>query len=420
MRRYYVLIGFMFCAFLVKGQQQYEYIYYPQSSQVDDWRIKAQLYYDNHNNSNAFINEFATAINQSKYISSDLKDRQSSVLEPSIISGRTLKSGFDLWLNSKNKEKKLSYYFGLDFQQVLDSRIDEDMVNLLFYGNKPYAGENLNISNTDYMSIYFNRIKAGVSKSFGKGEVKHQLSGIVGFNFGQNYDAVQLKNSNFYTQEEGDYLDISIQAETQLADTVWGDVFTINGMGTSLDLHYSVHKEKDFYIGINIGNLGFVSWNKHPFVASADTAFRFSGLENDSTENPNIPNDFSYDNLRNIIFTNPNHQAFTELLPLDININAGKYLVDGKLYVGVNTVFYPTLIANYRAEIFATWNYLEVFQVTPIIGYNSYQQVNIGLAVGFELWDTMLVRAGSSYLNSMFNPNAKVGQGGFVSLGIHL
>lgn len=416
MRRYYLFIGFLFCAFLVKGQQQYEYIYYPQSSQAEKWKIQAQLYYDNHNNSSAFINEFATAINQSKHISSDLKDRQSSVLEPSIISGRTLKSGFDLWLNSKNKEKKRSYYFGLDFQQVLDSRIDEDMVNLLFYGNKPYAGKNLNISHTDYRNIYFNRIKAGWSKSFGKEEVEHQVSGILGFTFGQNYEAVQVNNSNLYTQEAGDYLDISIQAETQLADTAWGDVFTINGKGVSLDLHYSAHKEKDFYIGINVGNIGFVSWNKHPFVASADTSFRFSGLENDSTDNPSIPNDFSYDNLRGLIFSNPSHSAFSEVLPFDINVNGGKYLAEGRLYMGVNSVFYPTLIANYRAEIFTTWNYLDIFQVTAIVGYNSYEQFNVGIAVGIDLWDMMQLRAGSSYLNTLFNPKAQVGQGGFISV----
>lgn len=420
MNRYWMLIVFVLTALGLKAQEQHYHVYYPQNIYVDDWKLKAQIYYDNHNNSNGFINEFASVINQSKYIDQDLKDRQSEVLESSIMSGRILKSGFDFYMNAQDAEKGLYYYFGLDHQQVLDSRIDDNMVKLLFYGNQPYAGEHLSIQNTDYTSIYFNRIKLGIGKHFGKGEVKHEVSAKLGLNFGQNYDAVQVQNSNFYTHPQGDYLDIDLQAETQLADTVWGDLFTLNGIGASIDLHYSVHQDKEFFIAVHIGNLGFVNWNKSPFSASADTSFRFSGLENDSLNQGQIPNDFSYDNLRNLLFTQPSHEAFSKLLPFDIQLTGGQFFADGKIYVGVNTRFYPTLLANYRAEIFATYNYLDLFQVTPIIGYNSYRQFNVGLAVGIELWDAVSIRAGSSYLNSMFNPNAKVGQGGYVSIGLRL
>lgn len=416
MYKYWIMIVIVFCALGLKAQEQYYHVYYPQQMDADHWKLKAQIYYVNHNNSSGFINEFASAINQSKYIDQDLKDRQSEVLESSIMSGRILKSGFDFYMNSRDQKKGLYYYFGLDHQQVLDSRVDENMVKLLFYGNKAYAGENLSIQNTDYSSIYFNRIKLGIGKHFGKGEVKHEVSAKLGMNFGQNYDAVQIQNSNFYTHPQGDYLDIKLQAETQLADTVWGDLFTINGMGASLDLHYSVHQDKDFFIAVHIGNIGFVNWNKSPFVASADTSFRFSGLENDSLSQEQIPNDYSYNNLRNLLFTQPSHEAFAKLLPIDIQLTGGQFFADGKIYVGVNTRFYPTLLANYGAEVFATYNYLNLFQVTPIIGYNSYHQFNIGLAVGFELWDSLSLRAGTSYLNSMFNPNAKLGQGGFISV----
>ena len=418
MKRDILLFVFIFAAFISRGQEQTYDIYYPQKIEAKDWKVRAQIYYDNHNNSNGFINEFTSAINQSKYLNQELKDRQSQSLGSSTLSGRSLKSGFDLYLNAKDPNKDLYYYFGLDHQQILDSRIDKNMVNLLLYGNQAYAGEQLSIENTEYSSVYFNRIKIGIGKRLGKGELKHELSAKLGLNFGQNYDAVQVHHSKFYTHPQGDYLDIDFQAETQLADSVWGSLFTINGMGASIDLHYSVHQDKKFFLGVHIANIGFIHWNKSPYIAAADSSFTFSGLENDSLNQEQIPNDFSYNNLRNLLFTQPSHEAFTELLPFDIQLTGGVYFANGKFYMGMNTHFYPTLMATYRAEIFVSYKYMDFFSLTPIIGYNSYEQFHMGLAVGFELWDLINIRAGSSYLNTMFNPNAKLGQGGYVSVAL--
>ncbi|NOR86861.1 MAG: hypothetical protein GQ527_04570, partial [Bacteroidales bacterium] len=142
----------------------------------------------------------------------------------------------------------------------------------------------------------------------------------------------------------------------------------------------------------------------------------FEGIDNDTSNNQQIPNDYSYGNLRDIVFTNPDRSSFSKVLPFDINITGGKFFSDGKIYLGLNTTFYPTLIANYRVELFATYNFKDRFQITPLIGYSSYNKLNVGLSVGAQLWESVYLRAGTVYLNSMFIAEAAAGQGGFVSI----
>ena len=416
MNKIYIIAILVLTAFTLKAQQPNYNPYFPTDISSKDWNIAAHAFYDNHNNSNSLSNEFSFALNNSEYIDDDLKDKQMDLLHESVYVGRIFKGEMGVWLNNKKKQNNSFYYIGMDLQQVIDGQVDPNFVGLMLYGNKRYAGETLNISNTEYSSIYFNRIKLGMGKIFGDGNIKHTLSGLVGFTVGQNYDYLNVQNASIYTHADGDYIDFAIQAETQLADTVWGSIFTVNGMGASLDLHYSLHKEKDFYFALNIGNLGFVHWNGSPFSGTIDTAFRFDGTESDTTNNSQISDDLSQDNLRNMLFKDIDGSSFNKVLPFNINLTAGKFFSDGKFYVGLNTTFYPTLISNYRAELFATWNIKDKFQVTPIIAYSSYNKLNVGLAVGAQLWEKIYLRAGTSYLNSMFISESVAGQGGFVSI----
>jgi len=415
MNKIYILLILVLTTSSINAQQPNYNPYFPVDMSSKDWNFATHVYYDNHNNSNSLSNEFSFALNNSEYIDKDLKDRQMSEIDGAVLANRTFKAAAGVWLNSK-KQNNIFYYFGIDGQQVLDGSVDENLVGLALYGNKPYAGEKLDISNTEYMSIYFNRIKLGMGKTFGEGNIKHTFSGILGITAGQNYDYLNVQNASFYTHPDGDYLDMHVQAETQLGDTVWGDIFAINGLGASLDLHYSLQKEKDFFFALNIQNLGFINWNKSPFSATADTNIYFEGIDNDSTNTQQIPNDYSYGNFRDIIFTSPDRSSFSKILPFNINLTGGKFFSEGKFYLGINTTIYPTLIANYRAELFATYNFNDKFQVTPLIGYSSYNKLNVGLSVGAQLWDSVYLRAGTIYLNSMFISDAAAGQGGFVSI----
>ena len=411
MRKIYILFILLITTLIVSAQQPDYNPYSPVDMSTKDWRLAVHSFYNNHNNSNYLTNEFSFAINDSKYIDEELKNRQMNKIKGDVTAGRSSLAGFGIWLNSQKKENNIFYYLGLDSQQILDGILDPDLIGLALYGNKHYAGQNLTISKSEYTNIYFNRIKAGIGKTIGNNDYKHTLSAVVGFTIGQNFNYLNIAEAQLYTQTDGDYLDIDIQAETQMADTSWANVFTINGMGASVDLHYSLYKEQDFFIAVNLHNLGFIQWNKNPYTASIDTSFHFEG-----STNQQVPDDFSKDKLRKLIFPNASTSSFTKSLDFDIQFTAGKYFQNGEFYVGINTTFYPSLISSYRAELFATWNIKNRLSLTPIFAYSSFNKVNIGLAMGVKIWKSISLRAGSSYFNSAFNSQSPVGQGGFVSI----
>ena len=413
MKNKYLFIFFILVSLLAKAQHYNFNPYLPTNSKQADWKYAGGIYYDSHLNSSHLTNEFLNHFNQSKYINNNIKDKQLKQLNAPVFNTQSQIFGADFWLKSKDDER-FSYYFGFDHQNIIDSKLDPNLIGLLLYGNKQYAGEEINIEQSDYYSTYFNRIKIGGVIDFGQKENKHTITGFINVILGQNHEEININHANIFTQQDGDYIDLSIQAQIELADTNWADIWTVNGLGSSLDVHYSLIKEKDYHIGLSIKNLGFINWHRASFSGTADTSFRYEGI--DPNQNNTNPDSFSYDNLRQIIFKNAKNEAFTKLLPMDIYLTAGKYFSNGKFYTGIATTFYPTLHYSYQTELFFSWNHHDKFHITPILAYNSFEQFTAGLSLGANISKTIIIRVGSSYISSFFSPDQAAAQGGFISL----
>ena len=408
------LFLFLFISLMSYAQLNNYNPYLPTNNTLD-LKFSSQVYYNSHLNSNGLTNGFLNTLNKSEYISDELKNKQYEQLNGHVLSSQNMIAGADFWINSRD-ENRFSYYIGFDHQQVLDSKIDADIIGLLFYGNKKYAGENLDINNTHLYNTYFNRLKVGGGIDFGDDKITHTITGALSIILGQNYEDLIIHQSDLYTHQDGEYIDLSIQADIELADTSWANIWTINGIGSSVDLTYSLIKENNYHLAFSIKNLGFINWHKASFSGSVDTGFRFEGIQNDNHQNQSVPDNYAFDNLRNIIFKDAKEEAFTKMLPMDIHITGGKYFSNSKFYAGISAVFYPTLHRTSLAKLFFTWNHKDKFHITPIMAYNSLGQLTAGMAIGVNISKSVFIRAGSSYLTSFFNSEAPAAQGGFISL----
>jgi len=153
MQKIYILLSLLCFAFMGIAQQVDYHPYFPQKINADEWKFATHAFYNNHNNSNSLTNEFSLSLNNSEFISDEMKDQQINLLDGPVLVGRNSSAGFGAWLN--NQHNHFFYYIGLDAQQVLDGQVNPNLVGLVFYGNKPYAGEQLDVSNTEYYNIYF-------------------------------------------------------------------------------------------------------------------------------------------------------------------------------------------------------------------------------------------------------------------------
>ncbi|MEZ5082101.1 MAG: DUF5723 family protein [Bacteroidales bacterium] len=309
------LIFSLFVTRILFAQQADVNAYFPSQIQNDDWKIRLDLFASEDDNSNVFTNNFIKDIRNSNYLSKDLINEQIENIDGPAMSGSIRSIGGGITVNAQ----KFNYYIGFEHQHFLDSYIDEDLIKLLLTGNKPYAGKTLQVPGSIYSSMYFNQIQGGIDKSIEKGGGVHSLSGQLALNLGQNYDFVNIENSSFYTQPDGDFLEVIVSAVTKLSDTVWAEVYEVRGYGASAEIGYNYYKKAGFFVGIKAKNLGFISWNKNTFVASVDTSFVFEGLNTDTTSvaNDELPSDYSYNNLRRLIFKNSESKPFTKRIACD-------------------------------------------------------------------------------------------------------
>lgn len=416
MNRFYLLIITILYVLTSIGQNKLDYAYFPENPTINvDWKWKTSVFWNEDENSNALTTEFFKVINKSGYISQDIIKNQLENMNDKVMTGQLRDIGFDFYLNSKRKPGKQYLHFAIQHQLNLDTDLDAGLLQLVLQGNKSLAGTTIQIPESKYTGLYFNQLKFGMgynietnTKGF------HQLSWDVGVNLGQNYNEFEILNSSFYTHPDGDYLDIAASINTRLSDTVWAEVYDVNGLGLSADLRYAYQKPGDFNIGLNLNNLGFIAWAGNTYNGSFDSTFRFNGLANDSTTS--LPDDYSWDGLRNLIFTNSSSESFMTTLPVNLQFTAGKYFTNEKFYAGINTRFYPTLRASYYLEGFFTWNYNNTLYLTPIIMYSSFSKLNYGLGLGWKITEKVQLHLGSSYLNSMFSNEGVLGSGGFVKL----
>ena len=317
---------------------------------------------------------------------------------------------------ASGKKSNAYYYFGIEHQYFLDTSLDEDVIKLILLGNKPFAGQTLTVPDSKYYSIYFNQIKGGMGYRIDKPGGIHHITGNIAVNFGQNYNELLMNNSSLYTDVNGEYLDINADFNTHVSDTVWAEWFEVRGIGASLDFEYDFDKPGNFHFDIAVKNLGFITWTGNSFIGETDTSFIFNGIDIDTTGNIGGDNDFSVNSIRNLIFNDINSSSFTTGLPLLFNFSVGKYFASGKGYAGIRGNIYPTFKALFQLEGFATYNISRTLQLTPVVAYSSYKKVNFGLFVGLSVSDNLNIQIGSSYLNSLFGDDSRLGKGGFVRL----
>jgi len=421
MKRYWYIFILSLLANVSLAQMETQSLYFPQSLEAEglDWKWKAMGYWNEAVNSNTFTNDFVKAIDKSRFLDDEIIETQLDNMGDKTLAGQIRNIGGRFYLNSNKKPGKQYLFFGIEHQHFLDTYLDKDLLALFLKGNKPFAGETLNAPNSEFYNIYFNQVSGGMGFNFDNADVKQQLQWGVSLSMGQNYDYISLSDASFYTDPDGEFLDVSVSAETNLSDTVWAEFYQVKGIGLSGELLYSYTKTNDFHFDVSFKNLGFVRWNSNAFSGTIDTSFVFNGLENDTTNSRggSFPSDFDKNTLRRLLFPNAETASFNTTLPLKIGMTVGKFISEGKFYFGLNGEYYPFLKAPLMLEVFGTWNVNNTAFITPVLLYSSYGKLNLGLSLGANITKNLRLEIGSSYLNSMFSDKSLAGQGGFVRLG---
>jgi len=187
-------------------------------------------------------------------------------------------------LNYLSKPKTIfgvkNAFWGIEVgTQVLSySSYSDDLFNLVFYGNEPYAGTEINLAKSSSQTVWFHNIgiTGGVIlKNIGSFDNLH-ISATPSFVSGLLQQDFNLTTGTFLTEANGESIDGNFIGNYTASDSL-SSAFSPKGYGAKIDLSFVLESKKN-KIGLSISDLGLIAWD-NKLNYQLDTNITFEGIE---------------------------------------------------------------------------------------------------------------------------------------------
>lgn len=277
--------------------------------------------------SNAINNKFASTLFKSEFIDEELKN--SNHLKGKNILGTDLFSEIYI-ANMPDSMWGLSnfgYRIGLAHKQFRSVNFSDDLYNLIFFGNKQFAGESVNFSNTKFRSIDYQKLELGLFKNYSDNETRVNIYFGLNLLKGQQIQSLNIFEGSLYTADDGNYLDLNTKLSYLTSDQSHKRISDFNGIGFSCDAVFTV-EDIDSKLSFTFASqdLGFISWHKKSYYSNLDTAISFDGIE--ITNILNIAQEsihgMSKDSLMDILYNNNDTVPFKVTIPEKLSLEIKK------------------------------------------------------------------------------------------------
>lgn len=361
--------------------------------------------------SNAIPQNFMNKFIFPGFIDKDLKDEASGKLKDENIFGGEFITDINTYFKPGSFTK--NGFWGVGFGTNIEGNLNftKDLFNLIFYGNKPYAGQTLDLNNTSFEAIGYSHIDFTLGKSYKKNQATHNYWIDLGVVLGHNFTSFNLPLASVYTEPNGSYVDVTIKdGEMAFSDT--SSTSLINGFGGKLNLNYHYQSEKTTLL-VQAKNIGGISWNS---VTSydIDTTLRFEGIEVDDIF------EFS-DSVLNEVTTidslvNTKKGRAFRMLPIDFNVYYKKDL--GKL--AIDAIARYRIFTNYNPYVRVGAYYkLPIFTPGVTVAYGGYGSLQVGLNTELNLAKKLKIVLGTNNILGAIVPNSSTALDAYLGMRLH-
>lgn len=288
--------------------------------------------------SNAITNSFVNKFINGGFIDNDLKDAQSISTENNLF-GAGFNAGFNVMWAPDTLFGRTNYglTISLSHHDDLSTRLTGDLFNLIFRGNKSFAGETANLDLTGLRYQRFQQFSIGF---FEKKTLSYVQVGIVNGN--QMID-LNLNEASLYTASEGESIDLFADGALRLSDTAQTSGIAMNGIGASLNFEVNIpilfanRPSKPSYIRFGGRQLGAIQWNKNTLQYSLDSTYNYDG--------------FFIDDLSELQSVSDQVEQFGDSLMPSGSKDAMLFTLPGWVYVGWfsplgDAVFYEVILRS--------------------------------------------------------------------------
>lgn len=371
--------------------------------------------------SNAITNEFALQYFQNGFIDNEMKSRVESNLEDHNRFGIDFIT--QLKYTSLNKTifslPNSFYSISLNNRYHVNSEFTSGAFKLYFKGNKEFRNKIVGLSDFKYNQVFYQQLNFTFGHKYKIDENKFGYAAGLSFNKGQKLYEISSDRASLFTENDGIYLDLDANLKIHQSDSSSeSDLSAFNGAGASADLYWFWTNKKNNTLKISATNFGFINWNSQTAFISADTSFRFNGVDvtdlflfSDSLRE-NISLDSS---LVQPYLSAREKNSYFYMLPALVDVSY-EYKLPHEMSIeaGINYMFFAGY--NLREYLTFTCEFYKHVDVSVRFSYGGYSDFNAGLGFSALILKRLRFTAQSDYLSSMLNPQSGTGQGAFVSL----
>ncbi len=327
-----------------------------------------------------FINKYVTG----GYINTETKNAFFDKLEGLNSAGAILNTEVSL-KKFKEADGFLRTYssVGIEDYSQYDAYFTKDLFGLYFYGNERYKNTNADLSSMDVSQIRFQTIKFGHFRKIGKIGIGLHL----GYVMGQSHISIKTNNSKLFTEIDGKYLALSLNANGITSDLDNNKLFSTQGSGFALDFQALYEYRSLSYLKVAINRLGSLHWNDKYKEQYIDTIYNYSGIEIKSILDSFVLDLKSPEELKDELVKSRKVLDRKIQLPHMISIQLRHQFVDNKLWLmsRVGIMDYGRYKTSIQTELnYQLLNFLTIGVDAGIGGYSTW---NAGINAGLNLFN---------------------------------
>ncbi len=361
-------------------------------------------------NSNGLIADFYVPFKKGGFIDVNLKDRAYDALGDNNRLGGDLDFGLT-WQNSIDSlfgSADWSYFVTIADRLHFDASFTNDLFRAIFYGNRDFAGETAELAEFSMNVLRYQQFKVGLIKA----KNNYLFGGAVSFIKGENYLNIDASRADFFTEEQGLYLDLDLNMEINRSDTAGENgLGAFNGWGAAIDLY--VHRTSD--IGsfiLELNDMGAIQWNDKAQQFKTDSTYHWEGLEVssllDAADSVYFNN--KVDSLRAAYEFQYTNKSITSYLPGYIHLGYGTSLPGGHYTLRTGVKY--RVMANYFPYLYVngSWKAAKAFGVSLNLAYGGYGNIQMGLGARTVIKQRLFLNLYSNNLEGFIGPSSFGGQ----------
>jgi len=215
------------------------------------------------------------------------------LLEENVLA---IQNRFGISYSKKAFKKKFGYSIGIYDRTEIDFSFSKDLFDLIFFGNKMFMGDIINLSNTSLSATRFQQINLACSKIIKINNTHKFLPEEIEVGLGYSYlignTHLEFSANDSYIEigENGESITTDLNFTANLSDTndiSPFNIFNQNGSGSAIDFILNL-KKKENNIHFSITDIGGINWKENSVSYSTNKVLNnFSGIEIDNLLNLN-------------------------------------------------------------------------------------------------------------------------------------